>query len=114
MLSMLPILIFEILVVSLLFSALGLMQITELPFQWTHFFIAAIGSLSLYGFKRIVAVCLKSRPNSPHYLALTSVGLILLLCITMEHSLFGVFHSIGLLFLYCGLLLSKSALFPSH
>lgn len=58
-------LIFEALVVSLLFSALCLMQITELPFQWTHFFIAAIGSLSLYGFKRIAAVCLKSRPNSP-------------------------------------------------
>ena len=112
--SILSKLIFETLVVSLLFSALCLIQITENQFQWTHFCIAAMGSLFLYGFKRIAALFVKRRPNSPHYLVLTSAGLILLLCITMEHSLFGLLHSIGLLLLYCGLLLSKTALFQSH
>nr|AKN40169.1 hypothetical protein [Vibrio tasmaniensis] len=57
MLPSLSTLIFETLVVSLLFFALCLMQITESQFQWTQLFIASTGFLSLYGLKRIVVFC---------------------------------------------------------
>ncbi len=105
--------IFETLVVSLLFSALCLMQITESPFQWTQLFIATTGSLLLYGLKRLVVVFVKKRPNTPHYIVLTSTGFALLLSISMEYSLFGLLHSIGLTCLYLALIVSKSALTQS-
>ena len=63
MLPSLSRLIFETLVVSLLFSALCLMQITESQFQWTQLFIASTGFLSLYSLKRLVVFLLKNAPT---------------------------------------------------
>ncbi|AYV24990.1 hypothetical protein L1D61_27035 [Vibrio mediterranei] len=104
--------IFETLTILLMFSALCLMQITEMPFQWVEFFIASIGALLLYSVKRVATLWFKPRPNSNHYLMVTSTALLLFLPNTMEWALFGLLHTIGLFVLTIALLLSKTNLQP--
>lgn len=104
--------IFETLVILLMFSALCFMQITEMPFQWAQFFIAFIGALLLYSVKRVAILLFKPRLNSNHYLMVTSIALLLFLPFTMEWSLFGLLHTIGLFVLTIALLLSKTNFQP--
>lgn len=104
--------IFETLVILLMFSAFCLMQISDIPFQWVQFFTASIGTLLLYFVKQIAILWFKPRLDSNHYLMVTSIALLLFLPITMERSLFGLLHTIGLFVLTTALLLSKANLQP--